>query len=113
VCGAFLRQRLQASGGTDGKDPLTQSLNELENVLKDLSGKTVVCIFSDDGYDKPSGFTSPAEKTAELAQKHDVSFQVIDYAYQERDRKTVEDIGKANMSSLVISKEIFFILKCE
>jgi len=85
-----------------GRTPLIQSLNELETVLKDLSGKTVVYIFSDGGYDKMAGSTSPGDKTAELAKKYDVSFQVIDYSYQERDRKTVADMGRANMSSRVI-----------
>jgi OOP family OmpA-OmpF porin len=85
-----------------GRTPLIQSLNELETVLKDLSGKTVVYIFSDGGYDKMAGSTSPGDKTAELAKKYDVSFQVIDYSSQERDRKTVADMGRANMSSRVI-----------
>jgi OOP family OmpA-OmpF porin len=85
-----------------GRTPLIQSLNELETVLKDLSGKTVVYIFSDGGYDKMAGSASPGDKTAELAKKYDVSFQVIDYSYQERDRKTVADMGRANMSSRVI-----------
>jgi len=85
-----------------GKTPLIQGLNELETVLKGLSGKTVVYLFSDGGYDKMAGSTSPGDKTTELAKNYDVSFQVIDYAVQERDRKTVADMGKANMSSRVI-----------
>jgi OOP family OmpA-OmpF porin len=84
-----------------GRTPLVKSLGELETVLKDLSGKTVVYIFSDGGYDKTVGI-SPGNKTAELAKKYDVSFQVIDYSFQERDRKTVSDMGRANMSSRVI-----------
>jgi OOP family OmpA-OmpF porin len=46
-----------------------------------------------------AGTTSPGDKTAELAKKYDVSFQVIDYSVQERDRKTVDDMARANMSS--------------
>jgi OOP family OmpA-OmpF porin len=63
-----------------GKTPLVNSLNELETVLKGLSGKTVVYIFSDGGHDKMAGTTSPGDKTAELAKNYDVSFQVIDYS---------------------------------
>jgi OOP family OmpA-OmpF porin len=85
-----------------GRTPLVQSLNELETVLKGLSGKTVVYLFSDGGYDQMAGGKSPGDKTAELAKNYDVSFQVIDYSVQERDRKTVADMGKANMSSRVI-----------
>jgi OOP family OmpA-OmpF porin len=82
-----------------GKSPLVKSLNELETVLKGLSGKTVVYIFSDGGYDKIAGSKSPGDKTAALAKNYDVSFQVIDYSVQERDRKTVDDMARANMSS--------------
>ena len=54
-------QKFDAAGVTEalnklpaepaGKTPLVKSLNELDSVLKDLSGKTVVYIFSDGGYD--------------------------------------------------------------
>ena len=90
-----------------GRTPLIQGLNELDTVLKDLDGKTVVYIFSDGGYDKPVGSITPGNKTAELAKKYDVSFQVIDYAFQERDRKTVADMGRANSSSRVIPFDSF------
>ncbi|UCE55027.1 MAG: OmpA family protein [Desulfobacterales bacterium] len=86
----------------EGRTPLVQSLNELESVLKGLSGKTVVYIFSDGGYDKLAGSTSPGEKTTVLAKKYDVCFQVIDYSVQERDRKTVSDMSRANMCSRAI-----------
>ena len=102
-------QKFDAAGATEalnklpaepaGKTPLVQSLNELETVLKGLTGKTVVYIFSDGGYDKMAGTTSPGDKTTELAKNYDVSFQVIDYSVQERDRKTVDDMARANMSS--------------
>jgi len=93
-------KKLPAEPG--GRTPLVQSLNELESVLKDLSGKTVVYIFSDGGYDKLAGGTSPGDKATELAKNYDVSFQVIDYAVQERDRKTISDMSRANMSSRAI-----------
>jgi len=108
----YSMQKFDAAGAADalnklpekpgGKTPLLQSLNELESVLKGLSGKTFVYIFSDGGYDKTTGSTSPGDKTAELAKKYDVCFQVIDYAVQERDRKTVSDMSRANMCSRTI-----------
>ena len=82
-----------------GKTPLLKGLDELETVLKSLSGKTFVYIFSDGGYDKGTGSISPGDKTAELAKKYDVCFQVLTYAFQERDRKTVSDMARANMCS--------------
>ena len=85
-----------------GKTPLVKSLNELESVLKGLSGKTFVYIFSDGGYDKLAGTTAPGDKTTALAEKYNVCFQVIDYSVQERDRKTVSDMARANMCSRAI-----------
>jgi OOP family OmpA-OmpF porin len=85
-----------------GKTPLLKGLDELETVLKGLSGKTFVYIFSDGGYDKGAGSISPGNKTAELAEKYDVCFQVLTYAFQERDRKTVSDMARANMCSRAI-----------
>ncbi|UCF93011.1 MAG: VWA domain-containing protein [Desulfobacterales bacterium] len=35
-----------------GRTALVQGLNELEGVLKGLSGKTVVYLFSDGGYER-------------------------------------------------------------
>jgi OOP family OmpA-OmpF porin len=85
-----------------GKTPLLKGLDELEAVLKGLSGKTFVYIFSDGGYDKGTGSISPGDKTTELVKKYDVCFQVLDYAVQERDRKTVSDMARANMCSRAI-----------
>ena len=92
--------KLPAEAG--GKTPLVKSLNELETVLKGLSGKTFVYLFSDGGYDSIAGTTSPGDKTTELAKNYDVCFQVIDYSVQERDRKTVSDMSRANMCSRTI-----------
>ena len=85
-----------------GKTPLVQSLNELGSVLKGLSGKTFVYIFSDGGYDRLSGSTSPGDKTTALAKNYNVCFQVIDYSLQERDRKTISDMSRANACSRAI-----------
>ena len=85
-----------------GRTPLVKSLDELESVLQGLSGKTFVYIFSDGRYDKLEGGTDAGDKTAELAKKYNVCFQVINYAVNERDRKRVRDIAKANMCSRAI-----------
>ena len=85
-----------------GRTQLLKGLNELETVLKGLSGKTFVYLFSDGGYDQGTGSISPGDKTTELAKKYDVCFQVLTYAFQERDRKTVSDMARANMCSRAI-----------
>ena len=105
-------QKFDAAAATDamkqlpaeptGRTPLLQSMDELESVLKGLSGKTAIYIFSDGGYDKGPGSKDPADKAAELAQKYDVSFIVIDYAQAPEARKMVADMAKANQYSRLI-----------
>jgi OOP family OmpA-OmpF porin len=85
-----------------GPTPLLKGLDELESVLKGLSGKTYVYIFSDGGYIKLKDRPSPWEKTAMLAHEYDVCFQIIDYSAQERERKIVADMANANWCSRVI-----------
>jgi OOP family OmpA-OmpF porin len=85
-----------------GPTPLLQSLEELEKVLKGLSGKTFVYLFSDGGYIKLKNHPSPWEKTEMLAHDYDVCFQLIDYSAREREKRIVADMAKANWCSRVI-----------
>ena len=85
-----------------GPTPLLQGLDELDKVLSGLSGKTYVYLFSDGGYIKLKNQGGPWEKTAMLADKHDVCFQIIDYSAQPRENKIVADMAKANWCSRVI-----------
>jgi OmpA-OmpF porin, OOP family len=84
-----------------GTTPLLQSLDELESILKGLSGRTFVYLFSDGGY-VGTVFGTPGAKTAALAKKYNVCFQVIDYSTNERGKKTIADMAKANYCSRVI-----------
>jgi OmpA-OmpF porin, OOP family len=84
-----------------GRTPLVAGLEKLEGVLKGLSGKTVVYIFSDGGYEQAPG-KDPGNKTAELARKYNVCFIVISYAADPDGTKRVKDMGKANACSRVI-----------
>ena len=85
-----------------GPTPLLQGLDELEKVLKGLTGKTYVYLFTDGGYIKLKNVPSPSGKTAMLAHDYDVCFQLIDYSVQERERRIVADMAKANYCSRVI-----------
>lgn len=85
-----------------GPTPLLQGLDELEAVLKGLKGKTYVYLFTDGGYIKLKDHPGPWEKTAMLANEYDVCFQIIDYSAQEKARKFVADMAKANWCSRVI-----------
>jgi len=84
-----------------GRTPLVGGLEKLEGVLKGLSGRTVVYIFSDGGYEQAVG-KDPGNKTAELARKYNVCFVVISYAEDPDGVKRVKDMGRANSCSRVI-----------
>ena len=71
-------------------------------MLKGLSGKTVVYIFNDGGWEQASAGKDPGDKTAELARKNNVCFIVISYATESNGIKRVKDMGKANACSRVI-----------
>jgi len=86
-----------------GRTPLVAGLEKLEGVLKGLSGKTIVYIFSDGGWEKAAGKRDPGDKTAELARKYNVCFIVITYAEDPDGVKRVKDMGKANACSRVIA----------
>jgi OmpA-OmpF porin, OOP family len=85
-----------------GATPLVAGLEKLEGVLKGLSGKTVVYIFSDGGYEKAPSRKDPGDKTAELARKYNACFIVISYAVDPDGTKRVKDMGKANSCARVI-----------
>ena len=85
-----------------GRTPLVAGLEKLEGVLKGLSGKTIVYIFSDGGWEQAAGKKDPGDKTAELARKYNVCFMVITYATDPDGIKRVKDMGKANACSRVI-----------
>jgi OOP family OmpA-OmpF porin len=85
-----------------GRTPLVKGLENLEGVLKGLSGKTVVYIFSDGGYEKAPGRKDPGDKAAELARKYNACFIVISYAMDPDGIKRVKDMGKADSCARVI-----------
>ena len=92
--------QLPAKGS--GNTPLVAGFEKLEGVLKGLSGKTVVYVFSDGGWEKAAGRKDPGDKVAELARKYNACFIVITYAEDPDGVKRVRDMGKANACSRVI-----------
>lgn len=85
-----------------GRTPLVQGLNQLDEVLSGLSGKSIVYVFTDGEYDRTVAGMDPGDKSAELASKYNVCFEVIDHALTSRGRKTARDMGKANPCSRAI-----------
>jgi OOP family OmpA-OmpF porin len=81
---------------------LADGLDKLENVLKNLTGRTVVYLFSDGGWENATGKKDPGDKAAELARKYNVSFMIVSYAEDPDGVKRVKDMSKANVNSRII-----------
>jgi OOP family OmpA-OmpF porin len=92
----------QLPAKSSGRTPLVAGLEKLEGVLKGVSGKTVVYIFSDGGWEQAAGKKDPGDKAAELARKYNACFIVISYAEDPDGVKRVKDMGKTNACSRVI-----------
>ena len=86
-----------------GRTPLAAGLDKLEGVLKGVSGKTVVYIFSDGGWEQAQpARKTPATRRRNSPRKYNVCFIVISYATDPDGIKRVKDMGKANACSRVI-----------
>jgi OOP family OmpA-OmpF porin len=96
----------QLPAKASGRAPLIGNFQKLEGVLKGLSGKTVIYIFSDGGYLQTSG-KDPGNRARELASKYNVCFVVIDYAKDPDGIKQVKDLGRANACTRVIPFDAF------
>lgn len=90
-----------------GRTPLVAGLDKLEGVLKGLSGKTAVFVFSDGGWENVPGKRDPGDRAAELARKYNVCFNIISYAEDPDGVKRVRDMGRANACSRIIPFDSF------
>ena len=81
-----------------GPTPLKSALEKLEDVLKPLSGRTAVFLFSDGEYTggKPSGIAQ------RLASNYDVCFYVISTANPKKETTLREDVASLNACSRLI-----------
>ena len=83
--------------------PLGTAIKNLDPILANMSGKTVVFVFSDGQFtlSQPKIWPVPAAK--ELASKYNVCFDVISSAQTPKSEKLVNDIASVNACSRVIS----------
>ena len=81
--------------------PLVEGLEKLEGVLKGLSGRTVVYLFSDGGYEPGKG-KDPVTMTVGLARTYNACFIVISYAEKPDAIKLLKDMSMVNSCSRVI-----------
>jgi OOP family OmpA-OmpF porin len=85
-----------------GRTFLAQSLRQIEPVLQNLSGKTIVYIFSDGTYSQIEGIKEPEDYTREFASKYNVCFYIIGAPQDNLAQKRLGDMAKANACSRVI-----------
>ena len=83
--------------------PLGTAIKNLDPVLANLSGKTVVFVFSDGQFtlSQPKIWPVPAAK--ELASKYNVCFDIISSAQTPKSQKLVNDLAAVNACSRVVT----------
>jgi OOP family OmpA-OmpF porin len=83
--------------------PLGNAIKNLDPILAELSGKTVVFIFSDGQFtlNKPKVWPVPAAK--EIASKYNVCFDIISSAQTPKSEKLVNDLAAVNSCSRVVT----------
>lgn len=104
----FDREKVLAAMQTLPKDgsgptPLRSGLKHLEDVLKTLSGRSVVFVFSDGEYTGPS----PSEISRSIASDYDVCFLVISTAREHKNNALQGNVASLNSCSRMIPLEDF------
>lgn len=87
----------EASGPT----LMVSGMRRLANVMENLSGRTVVFMFTDGSNSDVGASESPLELAKKIAQKHDVDFQVISTTDTETNIKLMEAVASINEASRV------------
>jgi OOP family OmpA-OmpF porin len=100
--GKFARAVDSLPAQPKGATFLPKALRNIEPEIKDLSGKTVVFIFTDGISDSAGQFKDPEDYTQALADKYNVCFYMIGDATDNRSKKRLTDMAKANACSRVI-----------
>ena len=83
--------------------PLGTAIKNLDPILANLSGKTVVFIFSDGQFTLSQPKIWPVPAARELATKYDVCFDVISSAQTPKSEKLVNDLAAVNACSRVVT----------
>jgi OOP family OmpA-OmpF porin len=105
--GAFARAVDSLPATPKGPTFLPQALRQIEPTLQNLSGKTVVFIFSDGTFSKMGDFKDPEDYTQQFADKYNVCFYLIGSPQDNRAQKQLVDMSKANACSRVVPFERF------
>ena len=85
----------------DGVTYLVEGLKNLKPILENLSGRTVVFLFTDGSYTK-TDVREPSYYAKELAENHDICFYIISSANNEVNEKMLNKVSSYNPCSRVI-----------
>jgi len=88
----------KASGAT----LMQQGLLKLDGVLSELSGRTVVFLFTDGMYSRMPGSRKPVEIARRLAEKYNVCFYVISTAKGDLEKDVLKAVASINECSRVV-----------
>ena len=88
----------KASGAT----LMQQGLLKLDGVLSELSGRTVVFLFTDGMYSRMPGSRKPVEIARGLAEKYNVCFYVISTAKGDLEKDVLKAVASINECSRVV-----------
>jgi OOP family OmpA-OmpF porin len=83
--------------------PLGTAIKNLDPILANLSGKTVVFIFSDGQFTLSQPKVWPVPAARELASKYNVCFDLVSSAQTPKSQKLVNDLAAVNACSRVVS----------
>ncbi len=103
---AFIKAVDSLPDEASGPTLLQNALKNLDKLLATLSGRTVVFLFTDGGYNKSGAAKKPVVMARELAEKYNVSFKIISTTDEEKNTKLMEAVASINSSSRVYPMEM-------
>jgi len=93
-----------------GSTPLWNGMNELEKVLKTVSGHTAVFLFTDGTYTGVP-INRPIEIAERIVKDYDVCFYVISTAKKYENEMLLEKVGALNACSRVVPESMPFLVE--
>ena len=98
---AFINAADQLPREANGPTLMVNAFRKLGTILDDLSGRTVVFLFTDGTHSDEGATESPLTLAKKMAAKHNVSFQVVSTTDDETKIKLMEAVASINGSSKV------------
>jgi OOP family OmpA-OmpF porin len=98
---AFLKAADQLPDEASGPTLMVNAMRKLGTLLDNLTGRTVVFLFTDGTHSDDGATESPLTLAKKLAQKHDVNFQIISTTNEKKKVKLMQAVASINEASRV------------